>query len=498
MRSVRQRSGPRVPRGGAARAAILRGCVAGGVTLLAVMGAVAAVVLLTRGVARDATGAPDLGEWLRVQLAAGALASFLAGSVSRRVARDPGAAPVLGAVVLVAGLVEAVELTRAVQAGLVLAPLGLVWAAPWVAACGVLLGGWRRGARPTAAAVGAPVGLMPAAPGARRWLGVLAPLGVILSATAVALLSLPEVAAAAEARVLAAAVAVDLMVTAPALAWFGLVRTRRAPWVVLVPIAVVGYVLASLAIPARHQLVLEPVRWLLPLAELGLLAWLLARVRRTWTAAGDSDDFVDRLRSSARAVSGHRVVADILATEVGVLWHALRVGRPRPRGEQAFAVKRDPTEASVLVGLTLLLAVETFPVHVAVSAWSPALAWVLTALSGYAFLWLLGDHRALSARVVRLAGERLELRFGLRSEADIPLAAIAGVEGLGAKEETPKGVPSLAARGVRPNVRLVLREPVTLVGMYGLRRAAREVRLGLEEPDRFVERLARSPGARAR
>ena len=78
--------------------------------------------------------------------------------------------------------------------------------------------------------------------------------------------------------------------------------------------------------------------------------------------------------------------------------------------------------------MMLVIPVETLVVHLLVSQWSDVAAWVLTAGSLYATLWLVADCRASVLRPIAFKGSVLEIRSGMRFSADIPLERVAAYE----------------------------------------------------------------------
>jgi len=72
----------------------------------------------------------------------------------------------------------------------------------------------------------------------------------------------------------------------------------------------------------------------------------------------------------------------------------------------------------------MAILVETVAVHMLVRQASPISAWILTGLSCYALLWLVGDFRALRSRLTVVAGGSLRFRMGLRWELDVSLSDI--------------------------------------------------------------------------
>lgn len=456
---------------------------AGAVALVGLM-LLAAGASLALGLVRlDARGTPDLTPWLIVELVAGAGASIVAGRVARRLGGSHAAPRALAALVGLVGLLEAGEILRHVSKGEAAAPLGLVLLAPLVAAFGVLVGGGSL--QSLAAGVTRPRALS-----ARAAIAYAAPLAVLVAASIAAGQGVPAMGDAPSTPVLAAAAAFDLTITVPALVYLLLVRARRVRWVVLLPTFALGYVIARTLLPDAHQAPLDTLGLLVFPAEAALLIWLVASAARGLAEPSPGDVF-DRLGSAAMRVTRHRVAAGILSTEAGL---ALAAFRRRTRADaEGFSVHRSAAYGPIAAGLALALLVETLAVHFLVRAASHTAAWILTASSLYALLWIVGDARALAQRRTTITGDTLQVRFGLRWRADIPLRHIAVVQPW--RGTPPEGGRALALIGP-PNVLVRLNTPAEMTGMYGLLRRVSDLYLRLDDPDAFLAAIAR-PDAQA-
>lgn len=452
-----------------------------GVILVAMIGlAVGAVVLGI--IKRDSSGEVDLTAWLAIELIGGALVGLAAGWICSRIALGSDRALwILAGLSLTFGMLESLEILRAASAGSVVADRALTVAAPFVIALAVLVGG-RPSLRGVSIRRGGPFGgaiLIPA---------ILIAIGV-LSANVI-----PRVEAGTEQRVLAAAFATDMTIAVPALMYLLFVRSKRAPLLVLAPTVVIGLVVATVALPREHHGVLSFLRYALIPAEVALLAYLVVLARRQFEAgATNNDDFVTRLRTTARKAFGARLPADVMTTEASVLYYALSP-RLKTKLADGFTVYRETGYARLLAMLSVIVVIETVGVHLLVSQWSQVSAWILTGLSLYAIVWLLGDFRAMHFRPIRIIGSQLHLRVGLRWEASIPLLDIGGAS----RSLPPNSKPDRSALVLRiagaTNVRLVFTRPIKFIGPYGISRRVTSLHLHVDDADAFCDQLRVASG----
>ena len=317
--------------------------------------------------------------------------------------------------------------------------------------------------------------------------------GVLLTATAI----VQAIQAGTHPRLLADALTLDLIVTVPLAYWFLAVRRAGWPRLSVVPVFVLC-VAATRLVPGLEAGRLLPwLEWVAIPAELVLLSLVARRAiamsRALRTAEGD--DALESLRRAATELVEVERAADVIAYEAAILWYAL-VGGGRhetPPGAAAFGVRRRSGYGPVLVGLLFALVAEAIAVHLLVRRWSVVAAWILTILTAYAVLWLIGDFRALGRRSILVIGEELIVRLGLRWTVRVPLEEIRAVRASGTPGPPPPGHLRAVILGDERQIVELDSERVAM-GLYGIRKRVRSIGLAVDEPERFLRCLAERRG----
>src|SRR5512140_1118178 len=221
-------------------------------------------------------------------------------------------------------------------------------------------------AQPQAAA--APV------PGGRRvWLAfALGALAIVLASRAAVATS----AFRARPSLVGLAILADLTLTAAAVAWVTLVRTRRLSPASLVGVVSVGLWIAAAILPAgQGAAAIRVARAAVPLAEVVLLLWVAraaVRVRRAIRASGGELPLEDLLREAARRSVGRHRGVDALVTELSFVGMALCSWRSAPhvpRRAVAFTIHRTSGAGAVLAALALASLAEAAGAHVLLARW---------------------------------------------------------------------------------------------------------------------------------
>lgn len=326
-----------------------------------------------------------------------------------------------------------------------------------------------------------PVSIRPVA------LQIAVPLGVLATLIVLATTLLPSLDPAQQGA-FATGLILDFTLLVPILVYLCLVRTKRLPWIGIVPTFLLGLILATVTAGAHAPRVIDAVHLAALPIEAGIVLFIVLTARRLAKATGAAQgDFPTRFRAAARQTLGARVPADVLTTEVSTLRYAFG---PKSRTGRGFTMHTRTAAGTLLVGLTIAVIVETLVLHLVVSRWSHIAAWILTGLSIYGLIWMLGDFRALRARLTIITNDTLHLRLGLRWEADIPLEAIAGAEQarrqLGdAKDKYELVAPVAGATSVR----IRFHEPTAITGAYAMRRTVTSVVTHVDDAAAFCEQV---------
>jgi hypothetical protein len=283
----------------------------------------------------------------------------------------------------------------------------------------------------------------------------------------------------------------DLMLTIPAVYYFGLVRRGRASFASMIPLFAVCGLAARQIVPGAHQQFLHQLGLVIsaPL-ELFAIGWLVMRTRNAKRMLGGGDA-IDRLRAAALELTRNPVVAEVVVGEVVVWYFALLSWRRKPdvrEGQTAVTVHEQSGWGVVLVALFIVMAGEAFGMHLVIQHWSRLWAWVLTGFEAYGMLWFIADLRALKLRPTVIDAEAVRIRFGLRWNAVIPRTAIASIEKIGGPTEKRPGLLKVAIIN-DPTHLITLREPVTATSMFGIRREIHELALAPDDAAAFEQAL---------
>lgn len=163
---------------------------------------------------------------------------------------------------------------------------------------------------------------------------------------------------------------------------------------------------------------------------------------------------------------------------------------------------RSARSGSLLLGLGLAVLVETVALHLWLAPRHPVLAWLATASSLAALLWLAADYRALGRGAVRLGPDVLELHIGRRYALRLSRAEVAAAVQPSWRDLPEPGTPAAADYlnlmvPATPNVLLTLTAPARMRMLGGRSRRVLRLGLHLDDPSAFRTALGASPAVAA-
>lgn len=295
---------------------------------------------------------------------------------------------------------------------------------------------------------------------------------------------------------LALVITIDIVVGIPVLGYLFLVRPRRAPATILALLLLVGVLLAHFILPDSGKRYLNWIQLAVPIAEIALFLYGLSKIRhliQQYHAIRPTAIYTtDALEQSLHAVIGKSPVVSIFLTEAALLYYA--VGGWFTRYHPPASVRHVFTYhlksgygmvAAMMMGLSLI---ELPLVHLVVHHFNPIVAWVLSFLSAYGLLWMIGDYQAIRLHPIVIDENHLHLRAGMRWRVSLPLADIQTVRTLQQRELKNKAILDLSVAG-SPKLLLELRDPVRVRGLFGMKRVTRQLALAVDEEQAFIAAL---------
>jgi hypothetical protein len=291
----------------------------------------------------------------------------------------------------------------------------------------------------------------------------------------------PQLVRAIAKPPVAIAAAFDLAVVVPALYFWLVVRSGIQPLATMIPLCLLALFRATWVMPG-----LSMARPLLAGGvEIAVVALIVTRTRRSLRSTRGGD-VLERMEAVILAFVRLPQMAAIAAGEMAVLYYAFAAWRRKPEvppGMEAYSTHERAGTAVLFGSLAGISVVEIPLLHLLVMRWSVKAAWVLTVLSVYGAIWLVGMARAFVLRPVLVGNGELVIRSGLLWTLRVPLDRIASIHRGGGASDLR------LCPGGDPNMAMEFSEPMIAAGMFGIRRPVTRVALSVDDPAAFQRAL---------
>ena len=282
----------------------------------------------------------------------------------------------------------------------------------------------------------------------------------------------------------------DLVITAPGVFYFLLVRRDHSLWNPLVLTVFTGARAAVYLAPSVALKISPALHWLSIPVELFILGSIVQRLR----GLDKNEDMRSRLEGISRAVVRYRWVSDLIAAEIETIYFALfswGEKREEKQGWQSISMGEASGYTMFLSFVGVALAFEAIPTHVLLRHWSPRIASICTGLTLYGLVWVVSALRSLHLRPTLIGSERLVLRLGLLWKLEIPSdqidTCLRVVSSMPSSKRRPGSL--WLVKFNEPQWRITLRNPVRARGPYGLRRKVTEIEFAVDDSQAFAQAI---------
>ncbi|WP_296382588.1 hypothetical protein [Winogradskyella sp.] len=299
----------------------------------------------------------------------------------------------------------------------------------------------------------------------------------------------------ANSNTLSIAITIDLLLTTP-LIYFLLIRKTSILKTTIVPFIILGVIVCSLILPSENQYYLGLFKtWVLPVIEFSILSFIIYKIikaRRLYklNTQNISNDFFTTIKATCSEILP-KVAATPFVTEIAVFYYGFINWKKRTLKPNEFSYHKDSGTIGLLIALLFLTAIETVTFHLLLSKWNTTAAWILTGISVYSGIQILGFLKSMLKRPILIEDDVIYLRYGIMNETTIHIQDIESIE-LSTKDiELNKTTRKLSLLGDLEGHNLVikLKHEQTLNGLYGIKRAYKILALHVDEKYLFKSRI---------
>lgn len=290
------------------------------------------------------------------------------------------------------------------------------------------------------------------------------------------------------------AITADLLITVPVI-YFLLIRKTSIPNTTIVPILLLGLAIGTFFLPSTSQSYLNLFKtWAMPVIELAVVSYIVTkvyRIRKNFKSSRDNSiDFFSVLKQACAEILPKKLIP-IFATEVAVMYYGFISWKSKKLNKFEFSYHKKSGTTTFLGSFIFIIFIEAIVVHLLLSRWSEIAAWILTGLSFYTMIQVLGFAKSLSRRPILIHNNTLMLRHGILSEVDIYLKDISAIEVSKKSIKEDKTTVKLSPFGELENHNIIIRLKTenTLLGFYGTKKKFKAIAFYIDTPVEFKESL---------
>ena len=290
------------------------------------------------------------------------------------------------------------------------------------------------------------------------------------------------------------AITFDLLLSIP-LIYFLLIRKTAIPNSTVVPVMLVGFLVGTFFLPESGQTYLSLFKtWVFPVMELAIITFVIIKVRKAQQHFKRIREYTFDFYTALQKAVGEilpRAVAIAMVTEIAVFYYGFIDWKKRKLQEGEFSYHKETSTVILFIMLIFLIVIETFVLHLLIQQWSHVTAWILTVLSIYTGVQIMGFLKSIQKRPISIEAGKLFLRYGILNETTIDLASIASVEYSSREPELNSEVRKLSLLGDMEghNVIIHLKEENTLTGLYGFKKSYKTLAFHVDQKNEFKEKL---------
>lgn len=292
----------------------------------------------------------------------------------------------------------------------------------------------------------------------------------------------------------------DLLLTVP-LIYFLVVRKTQIPNTTVIPMIFIGLFLGYYILPIEQHHYLDLFKQFgLPIIEISVFVFVLIKVHsaiRSFKANNkQGSDFYNVLQQTCSEIVPGKL-SSFLASEISVIYYGfLNWKKPILKSNEFTYHKRSGSPA-LFGALIFIVLVETISVHILLVQWSHTAAIILSTLSIYTGLQLLGFSRSLAMRPIQIYHDSLILRYGILNESVININEIDSIELSRKPLKFDDEIRRFSILGDLESYNVVIRckDPQKMNGIYGLTKSFSTLALHIDEKERFkaiIEDLIRN------
>ena len=302
---------------------------------------------------------------------------------------------------------------------------------------------------------------------------------------------------ASKKDVVATAFLGDIVITFPVACYFLLIKPLKLKKRSMFLVTSCCLAIAYFILPAHQQGYIAQVKKLTMFAELGLLIYTISKVKRinaTYKQLKATSPYNPYLlRKSMVDVLGNSIGIKLMASEISMLKFGLLPLQKKetiPPAATGYSIHKEAGYIAMFSIVLFACFAELTGFHLLIAHYSKTAAIIVSILTVYGIVIIVGDLSAIIKKPVLIMPDRLILRKGIRWVADVERANILSVEKLRIGYEPDKDTFSGGILKSSTNICFTFAQPVSVERIYGKTTSVTKIVMTVDDADKFTAELS--------
>jgi hypothetical protein len=297
--------------------------------------------------------------------------------------------------------------------------------------------------------------------------------------------------------IVATAFLADIVITFPVAYYFLLVQPLKLKKRSIFLVTSCCLAVAYFILPAHQQSYIAQIKKLTMFAELGLLIYAVSKIKRISAAYKQLKEISPYnpylLRKSMVAVLGNIFAIKLMASEISMLKFGLLPWSNKeatPPNATSYSIHKEAGYVAMFSIVLFACFAELTGFHLLITHYSKTAAMIVSILTAYGIIIIVGDLAAIMKKGVLVMPDRLILRTGIRWVADVDRNNIIAVEKIRIGFEPDKDSFSGGILKSNTNICFTFAQPVSVERIYGKTVSVTKIVMTVDDADKLIAQLS--------
>lgn len=283
-----------------------------------------------------------------------------------------------------------------------------------------------------------------------------------------------------------------LLIIFPALLFAVLSFVYEVKFRSIVGLFVLSALFYRLIFPDRIPILKQISFYTIVLVEIGSILYIIYKFFPKYMVYkrnnGTLSEFIaSEFKQAENDIRRNPIISSVLSELKAMRYVFKRKFKPGEFGENVFFSKDIDNAKGIYLALVVLSIFEIPVLHLILYNWNPRIAIVITIISTYSFLYVLGLMNSLGARPIYMSSSHIYIRVGLDFSLTTPISNIRRIHRYESGANNSELEFTKTTKGCKPTIIIEFFEAVTAVKSFGILAECKALGLSTNNDDTFLK-----------